>query len=145
MRSQALRAALLLALALTLLAGSGCSALPAIRGAFVYSCDRVVDTGDMLDFGITFSGKRCYSLYACGLGLFTVGGSYFDGYFVGIGGSRIGAFRHYNKMIGLVAYNYEEMGWGTFDKNDRETLSRRHGGLIGWLFFPRQTECRGPT
>jgi len=100
----------------------------------------------MADLGVTTSGKRSYSLYACGGGLFSVGGGTVDGYFAGIGGSRVGVFRHYNKTVGLFLYSYEEFGWGKFNRRDPNTLDRRHKGLIGWLFFPsKKDECKGPT
>ena len=135
-----------LALALSLLASPGCTFL---RKAYVYTSDRVRDAADIADFGVTLTGRRSYSVYACGGGLFTLGAGTVDGYFAGIGGSRVGAFRHYNKTIGLGLYSYEEFGWGEFDRSDPDTLDRRHKGLIGWLFFRNKgkgkEECRGPT
>ena len=131
-----------LALAVGLMACQGCTA---IRTAYVYTTDRFTDAADMADLGVTLTGRRSYSVYACGGGLATLGGGSVDGYFVGIGGSRIGAFRHYNKTIGLGVYSYEEFGWGKFDRRDPNTLDRRHKGLIGWLFFRSKDECRGPT
>jgi len=132
-----------LAVGVGLMACQGCAAL---RAAWVYTGDRVADGADMLDLGITMSGKRSFSLYACGAGLFTVGGGYMDGYFAGIGGSRVGVFRHYQKTIGLVLYSHEEFAWGKFDIHDASTLDRRHKGVVGWLFFPSaEGECRGPT
>jgi len=116
-----------------------------IKKTCTYVGDRVNDTLDMVDFGVTVTGKRCYSAYACGGGLFTVGGGYVDGYFVGIGGSRIGIMRHYHKAIGLILWSYEEFGWRDFDRNKPETLSRRHVGVLGWLLFPRKGECVGFT
>jgi hypothetical protein len=123
----------------------GCQGCAAIRAAYVYTSDRVTDAADMLDLGLTMTGKRSYSVYACGGGLVTAGGGYVNGYFAGIGGSRVGIFRHYHKTIGLVAWSYEEFGWGKFDLDDPDTLSSRHVGPIGWLFFPSKEECRGPT
>jgi len=133
-----------LAVAACLLACQGCAA---IRTAYIYTSDRVTDAADMVDLGLTVTGRRSYAAYACGGGLATAGGGYVDGYFAGIGGSRVGVFRHYHKTIGLVLWSYEEFGWGKFDKEDPSTLSSRHVGPIGWLFFPSndEGECRGPT
>ncbi|MFW6162728.1 MAG: hypothetical protein ACODAJ_08140 [Planctomycetota bacterium] len=130
--------------AASLLACQGCTFL---RKAWVYTGDRVKDGADMVDVGMTFSGSRSYSAYGCLGSLFSVGGGQIDGYFVGIGGSRVGAFRHYNKTIGLGLYSYEEFGWGDFDRSDPATLDRKHKGLIGWLFFRDSDEedCEGPT
>ena len=135
-----------LVLALGLLASPGCTFL---RTAYVYTGDRVTDAADMVDLGVTLSGKSTYSVYACGGSLFSVGGGVVDGYFVGVGGSRVGAFRHYNRTVGLGLYSYEEFGWGDFDRRDPATLDHKHKGLIGWLFFRKRDkdneECKGPT
>jgi hypothetical protein len=130
------------ALAACLAACHGCAEL---ERAFVYSVDRLNDTGDMVDLGISVSWKRCFSLYACGLGLFTVGAGYFDGWFVGMGGGGFGIKRHYHKALGLIAYSYEESAWGTFDLNDRDTINRRHVGVLGWLFFPQPPGGASPS
>ena len=131
-----------LALAACLAALQGCAV---VRKIYIYTSDRVNDGFDMVDFGVTLSGKRGLSVYGCGGGLFTLGAGYVDGYFVGVGGGRIGIFRHYHKAIGLVLWSYEEFGWGDFDVTKPETLNRRYVGLLGWLFFRQPGQCYGPT
>ena len=116
-----------------------------VRGVAAYSYDRVRDTLDMIDLGVTVTPRFSLSAYACLLGLGSLGGGKVDGYFAGIGGSRVGIFRHYHANIGLILYGYEVNGWGDFDLEKPETLTRRHRGLIGWLFFPSEEECSGPT
>ena len=131
------------ALGLALAASSGCTA---IRNAFIYTCDRVNDGADMLDLGLTVSRRPCLSAYACGLGLFTAGWGKVDGWFTGIGGSRVSILRrHYHYTIGLVLWSYEEFGWGDFDKNDPNTLNWRYVGAIGWLLFPKNRQFHGPA
>jgi len=120
-----------------------CCGCTAIRKAGVFTYDRMNDTADMVDLGVTLSGKCSLSIYACGAGLFTLGGGTLDGYYVGLGGGRLGIMRHYHKTVGLVAYSYEEYAWGQFDRNDPSTLNRRHVGVLGWLFFPRKEQCTG--
>ena len=134
------RLGLALALAATLLSLQGCTF---VRKAWVYSNDRVRDGLDMVDLGMTVSVKPSLSAYACLLGLGGLGGGTVNGYFVGIGGSRIGIFRHYHSNIGVGLYAYEVNGWGDFDVRDRDTLARRSRGPIAWLFFPGSTRCKG--
>ena len=131
-----------LPLAAALCACQGCAT---IKRFAVFTYDRVNDTGDMVDLGITVSKKRCLSVYACGFGLATLGGGYFDGYYAGLGGGRLGIMRHYHKTVGLLVYSFEEYAWGKFDLNDPKTLNRRHVGPIGFLFFPRPKSCGGPS
>ena len=144
MRSPLRAARWALALAAALVAAPGCTFL---QKAYVYTGDRFKDATDMVDFGVTLTGDCSYSVYACGGGLVTVGGGLVDGYFVGVGGGRVGAFRHYNKTIGLGLYSYEEFGWGQFDRQDAKTLDHKHKGPIGLLFFrdKDKEECVGPT
>lgn len=130
-----------LVLGVSLLLAPGCRPL---HRAFVYTCDRVVDAADMVDLGLSVTPRFSLSAYACLLGLGGVGAGSVNGYFAGIGGSRVGVFRHYHNNIGVVFYSYEVIGWGDFDPKDRETLSRRHRGPIGWLLFPSSDQCKGP-
>ena len=132
----------LLALALCLPTFQGCTVL---YKCYLYTNDRVHDTLDMLDFGVTVSRRLSVSAYACLLGLGGVGGGTMDGYFAGVGGSRVGVFRHYNSTIGVVLYSYEVLGWGEFDLKDRDTLTRRHRGPVAWLFIKDSGACKGPT
>ena len=75
------------------------------------------------------------SAYACLLGLGGVGYGSVDGYFAGVGGSRIGIFRHYHANWGIGIYAYEKVGWADFDVNDPDTLTRRHRGPITWIDY----------
>jgi len=132
-------------LAILLLCLSVAPGCAVIRGVAAYTYDRVKDTADMFDLGITVTPKFSFSAYACLLGLGGVGVGSVNGYFAGVGGSRVGVFRHYHNDIGVVLYSYEVTGWGDFDLSKPETLTRRHRGLIGMLFFASDNQCVGPT
>jgi len=138
--SRPLRNALLVALALS--AAPGCSV---VRAILLYPYDRVRDTLDVVDLGVTVTPKFSFSAYACLLGLGGLGAGKIDGYFVGVGSGRVGIFRHYHYNLGLVLYSYEVTGWGDFDLDDSSTLVRRRRGPVAWLFFRDDGGCSGPT
>ena len=142
MRSSALRSTALVTLAMSLLAAPGCSPRIPVGEVLIYAHDRGMDALDVLDLGITVSPRLSLSAYVSLLGL-GVGAGAVDGYFAGIGGSRVGIFRHYHSSIGLVLYAYEMTGWGDFDVNDRNTLAVRHRGPIAWIFIPSSSQCKG--
>ena len=140
------RPGLILALAACLAALGGCAP---IRKVAIYSYDRGADALDMFDLGLTLSrpwDHPYFNLDLCFFGLFDLGFGSVDGYYTGVGGSGFRFFtKHYHYTVGLVLWGYGEYGWGDFDRNDRETLSWRYVGLIGWLFFPKAREYHGPT
>jgi hypothetical protein len=107
--------------------------------------DRMNDTGDMVDVGLSFSKKPCFSAYACGLGLFTAGAAHFDGYFAGLGGGGLGVKRHYLHAVGLVLYSYEESAWGDFDLDDPTTVKHKQVGLLSRLLIPADQRGGGPS
>jgi hypothetical protein len=131
-----------LLLGISLAAPQGCSVL---RHTWIYGTDRAKDASDMADLGLTVSWKRGFSAYACGVGLVTLGYGCVDGWFIGVGGSHFGFVRHYHKTIGLLLLSYEEYGWGKFDRQDPDTLTRRYLGILGWLFFPKYRRNFGPA
>ncbi len=143
MRVQAIWPRALLALTISLLAAAGCGWRSPIGRVFVYSCDRVMDASDMLDLGLTVTPRFSLSAYACLLGLGGLGYGSVDGYFGGIGGSRVGVFRHYHWNLGVGLYAYEVTGWGDFDTSNSETLATRHRGPIAWVFVPGGDKCVG--
>ena len=131
--------------------------LSGVQGC-TYLTNKLNDTRDIFDVGMTYSPKFNFSLYLCAAGLATIGGGHVDGYFLGAGGDQVGLVRHYQKSIGLVLWSYEEFGWGaaegdTVKAADRrpeelsggaadggnfKVVDRRHVGLLGWLFYPNR-------
>lgn len=136
---------LILALAACLAALQGCATA---RKVGIYGSDRFNDAFDMVDLGVTLTlpwERPYFSVYGCAI-ILTAGYGCVDGYFTGIGGSRVCLFtRHYHWTLGLVAWSYEEFGWGDFDKNNRDTLAWRYVGLLGWLLFPKNRQFYGPA
>jgi hypothetical protein len=123
-------AAAVLAVVLAL-AATGCRSNRVGR----YLLYRAEDCADMADVGITFSLKPCISAYACGVSVVTGGYSKFDGWFAGVGGGRVGVMRHYNYCFGLLIAGREEIGFGTFNKEEPETLWTHNQGIAG-VFMP---------
>jgi hypothetical protein len=125
-RSLAARGWLLVGLALLAAAGGGCT----------YLRHRGEDLLDVVDLGVTASIWPGFALYADGVSVLPGGISYVDGYFVGIGGGRAGAMRHYETCWGLIAVGHETHGWGDFRKGDPSTLHRQFVGVLGLPLFP---------
>jgi len=103
-----------------------------------YLKHRGEDATEMLELGVTWSKTPYGSFYVCGGGLATAGVGHMNGRFAGIGGSKVGATRHYYKLLGLLLWSYEEIGWGEFDPAKPETLDRQHVGLLGWIMHPER-------
>jgi len=115
----------------------GC-ALPILQGC-TYLKYRAEDAADMMDLGVTWTQKPTFSLYACLMGLSSMGAGCVDGKFAGIGGGQVGVQRYVNKNMGLLIWTYEEIAFGDFDLSKPETLTRWHAGPIGWVkYFPRR-------
>jgi hypothetical protein len=58
-----------------------------------------------------------------------------DGYFLGLGGGRLGFTRHFETCWGLLVLGHEIHGWGDFDKSDSTTLHEQYTGA-GVVLFP---------
>lgn len=119
---------------------AGCSH-PANVGE--YFIQRGEDLLDCIDVGFTFTSEPYGSVYACLLGISSIGAGHVDGQFVGIGGGHIGLMRHYHKVCGLVLWTYEELGWDEFDITKPETLIRWQNGPIGYATSPERTPQYG--
>ena len=118
-----------LALALTVTALSGCAYLRQRRNDFLQTSD----------LGITTSRTPYLALQASTMGIFSVGAGRFDGTFTGVGGDQTGSVRHYHRGLGLIAWSYDEIGWGEkADPADPNTLLQWHSGPIGWLGYPQR-------
>ncbi len=119
------RMSVLLALVLILVGSSGCT----------YLRYRAEDFAETVDVGVTLTETPQIGLYWNSLDIFPVGYSDIDGWFVGWGGGQFGRTRHYNKCWGL-GYAREEIGWGKFDKDDKDTLDVQYSGILGMALPP---------
>ncbi|MHC5035057.1 MAG: hypothetical protein ACYTFZ_08480 [Planctomycetota bacterium] len=123
----------LLALGVLFTASQGCSS-PGNVG--IYLKHRAEDLLDTFDIGVTLSLWPGLAIYADAVSVAPGGIGYVDGWFVGLGGGQLGLTRHYEKSLGLLIWGYEEVGWGEFDKHDKDTLDRQFVGVAGILLPP---------
>ena len=147
------RIALCVALAVVLAAVTGCAPTRlATQGSgsplgagLRYLRYRAEDAFEMLDAGITVSTKPGFALYGDFASVAPGGYGHVDGHFVGVAGGRIGAMRHHQASLGLVAWGYEEVGWGDFEKEDPTTLSTQSCGALGLLTPPYGRPASAPS
>ena len=119
-----------IALAIGLVVMAGCSHPASVGDYFMH---RGNDLAQCVDLGVTVTSEPYFSVYACLLGLSSIGAGHVDGDFVGIGGGHVGYMRHYHKVCGLLLWTYEELGWKDFDITKPETLFRWHNGPMGYI------------
>jgi hypothetical protein len=131
-----------LGLSLLSLAVLGCSSATPAR---TYLANRLKDASGMFDLGISLSSKPSLCVYGCAAGLFALGGGEVDGYFAGLGGSRVGWTRYYRECIGLGPWAAGWSGWGEFDLSNPQTLCFGRSGLFSFLFYSDRPECRSPS
>jgi len=111
----------------------------------MYAEHRARDALDMVDIGVTWSHEPQFSLYGDFASVGPGGFGYVDGYMAGVGGGMLGVMEHYQASVGLVAWGYEELGWGDFDKDDLTTLSSQGVGVLGLLFPPYGRPASAPS
>jgi len=124
--------------------GRASSRLPALLACLLFlgasGCTylryRGEDALDMIDIGVTLSTKPGFAAYYDFIPLIPVGVGYVDGYFVGVGGGRVGWMRHYEESIGLGLWGQEKVGFGEFSKEKPETLNFQRSGLAGMIHGP---------
>ena len=146
------RIALGLALATLLAALPGCTTWQGGVSGFLKN--RLKDTLEMVDLGVTVTDSPQFSFYAALLSVGPGGYGKVDGKFYGIGGGDIGAMKiHYNH-VGLLAWGREETGWGDGalwsygdpDPDDPEKINKQGVGLLGILGPPYDARPGGrPT
>jgi hypothetical protein len=129
-----------LSLACALAVLPGCSHPASVSDYFVH---RANDAAQIMDIGVTTTSEPYFSVYACLLGLSSIGAGHVDGQFVGMGGGHVGAMRHYHKVCGLLLWTYEELGWNDFDVSNPETLYRWHNGPIGYACYYERKPAYG--
>ncbi len=118
--------------------GLGMVVLAGLEGC-TYMRHRGADARQMIDLGATVTPKPYFSFHACGMGIVSAGVGRCDGDFYGLGGDRFGKTRHFHRDIGLIAWSYDEIGWGdAVDPEKPETLERFHIGPVGYLNYPER-------
>ena len=143
--------ALCVALAVVLMAGCAPSRLAAegsgspLGAGLRYLTYRAEDALEMLDLGITVSTKPGFALYGDFASVAPGGYGHVDGHFVGVAGGRIGPMRHHQASLGLLAWGYEEVGWGDFEKEDPRTLNIQSCGALGLLTPPYGRPASAPS
>ncbi|HPD14704.1 MAG TPA: hypothetical protein PLE19_07135 [Planctomycetota bacterium] len=89
------------------------------------------DAKQMMDLGFTFSKKPQFGLYANCPMVTPLGYSKVDGYFVGMGGGKLGAGEHRQNNAGLLFWGREENSWKGFDKGDEAVTESHRAGVVG--------------
>lgn len=77
-----------------------------------YLDNRWRDALDMFDIGFTFSLKPQFGLYANCPFTMPIGGAKVDGYYVGIGGGKLGVMEHKQDAVGVLVAGRERVTWG---------------------------------
>ena len=108
-----------------------CAALMAVCQGCSYVRDRRDDATEMFDFGLTFSKRPQFSAYMNCPVIVPVGYGKVDGYFVGMGGGKVGAMEHHQESTGLLVWGREEVTWESFDPEDADALSVQGVGVLG--------------
>jgi hypothetical protein len=108
-------------LVVAMLGAQGCS----------YLRDRRDDAAEMFDLGFTFSKKPQFSAYVNCPIIVPLGYGKVDGYFVGVGGGKVGLMKHHQESSGLLVWGREEVSWESFDPQQTDTLSVQGVGVLG--------------
>lgn len=116
-----------------------------LESGFRYVKHRFEDAFETVDLGLTFSKRPGLALYGNFASVAPGGYGHVDGYFLGVAGGRIGPMRHYQGSLGLLAWGYEEVGWGDFDKEDLTTLNYQGVGALGLLAPPYGRPASAPS
>ncbi len=84
-----------------------------------YVRDRYRDALDMLDIGLTVSKKPEFAAFKACTGLTCIGYGDIDGYFVGLGGGKVGMARYASKSVGYGLWgNYQNVLMDSDDARD---------------------------
>jgi hypothetical protein len=85
----------------------------------------------MFDFGLTFTKTPQFSAYVNCPVIAPLGYGKVDGYFVGMGGGKVGAMKHHQESSGLLVWGREEVSWESFNAEQADTLSVQGVGVLG--------------
>ncbi len=110
-----------------------------------YLTNRGRDAGDVIDLGLTFSGKPQIAVFYDFVPIVPIGYGRLDGRFAGLGGGRIAGWApHYEKSYGLILWgeeeltfrnSYEELEMLGSEERD-EAVDFQRTGLIGMFQGP---------
>ncbi len=101
-----------------------------------YFMDRGKDAAQIFEFGLTYSSKPQFAMYADGVSVACGGWGDVDGYFLGIGGGQVGWTKFYEKSVGLFVWGQETVGWTDYDVHDPPTLNTQGVGIAGIIMGP---------
>jgi len=96
-----------------------------------YLSNRGSDAKQMMDLGFTFTKKPQFGLYANCPMVTPIGYSKVDGYFVGVGGGKLGAGEHHQDNAGMLFWGREKNSWKGLGKNDKATTDDHRAGVAG--------------
>ena len=106
---------------------------------------RYDDAVEILDLGFTFTKTPQFSAYVNCPVILPIGYGKVDGYFVGMGGGRVGPMKHRQESSGLLFWGREEVSWDSFDASEADTLSVQDVGLLGLALDERRTDPYKPA
>ncbi len=115
------RVAVVLLLAAGMAGAQGCG----------YLRDRLSDSTQMFDLGLSFSAKPQFSAYVNCPVIAPLGYGKVDGYYLGMGGGKVGAMKFHQQSSGLLVWGREEVSWESFDAKKADTLSVQGVGVLG--------------
>ena len=96
-----------------------------------YLGNRGHDAAQMLDLGFTFTKTPQFGIYAnCPL-VTPVGYSKIDGYYVGMGGGKLGVMKHHQNNEGLLLWGKEENSWEQANSREPKTEQKARAGVVG--------------
>lgn len=120
----------------TLAVSLGCALLFLSLQGCTYLKYRGQDAMEVMDLGVTVSKQPGFALFYDFIPVIPIGVGYVDGYFVGMGGGKVGAMKHYEKSYGAILWGQEEVGFGVYEKDSPESLDFQRTGLIGVVQGP---------
>jgi hypothetical protein len=140
-----------LTLAALLAASQGCTTWQG--GIPGYFRNRLKDTLEIADLGVTVTKTPQFSFYAALLSVGPGGYGDVDGTFIGMGGGDIGAMPIYYHHFGFLVYGREKTAWGNsiwnypeYDPNNPETFNSQGVGILGFVTPPFDARPAGrPT
>jgi len=96
-----------------------------------YLGNRAHDAAQMFDLGFTFTKSPQFGIYGnCPL-ITPVGYSHIDGYYVGMGGGKLGVMKHSQNDIGVLFWGNERNSWTKDTCCAKGTEKNVRAGIVG--------------